>query len=102
MLLHRRANSLPIFMELKQSFWQLSIIKALLFQKIRDDNFVFTLSYQPVDAFLLILHTLCVKRFKKSKLVNIVEEFFLKICSWHIILCRKKCKHIFEHSACGT
>ena len=102
MLLKWCACSVFIGVEEQQSLRKLSVIESLRLKEISHNGFIVAFTHQGFDILTFILLAHSVECRIEGELHDIVEECLLEIRCRNIVICRKECKHILEHTACRT
>ena len=102
MFFQRSTHTVCIPVELQQALRQCTIIQAGSFQQIGNDGLVLTFFKQSIDGLACIVHTSSIQVVEEGETMDVVKEFFLKVCSRNIIIRTQKFEHILEHTAGRT
>ena len=99
MLFQRCTHAICITMELEQAFRQRSIVQSGRLQQVRNHRLVIMFRQQGIDVLSCIIQTSRIQVIVECKIMNVIEEFLLKISSRFVILSTQEFEHILEHTA---
>ena len=99
MFFQRCTHAICITMELEQTFRQRSIVQSGRLQQVRNHCLVIMFRQQGIDVLSCIIQTSRIQVIIECKIMNVIEEFLLKIGSRFVILGTQEFEHILEHTA---
>ena len=99
MFFQRCTHAICITMELEQTFRQRSIVQSGRLQQVRNHRLVVMFRQQGIDVLSCIIQTSRIQVIIECKIMNVIEEFLLKIGSRFVILGTQEFEHILEHTA---
>ena len=102
MLLHRSACTILVFVEEKQTLWQLTVVETLGLKHVGCHSLIVTIGDESFDTLALVLLTDNIESIVERELLDRVEVFLLEIGSRNIIVGINECEHVLEHTAGST
>ena len=102
MFLEGGTGTFLVTVELEETLGKLTVVQTVGTKHACHHSLILTLANKGRSVLAVLGHQTLVEVGEESGIRKTVEKFLFEIRGGDIIIGIKECKHVFEHTACGT